>query len=86
MAKSTALEIDMASVSARCAESSKAIKEVLDKMKKDLQKQYFAAGDHKAWAEEIATNAAILYDADPFLSIKESIIEAAMTFFKEMSE
>ena len=86
MAKSVAFDIDMASLGATCAESSKAITEALEALRKTMQKEYFAAGDHKAWAEEIATNAAILYDADPFLSIKESIIEAAMTFFKEMSE
>ena len=68
------------------AVSAKEFHDSLEQIKKELQKQYFAAGDHKAWAEEIATNAAILYKTDPFSDMKESIIEAAMIFFKEMSE
>lgn len=86
MAKSVAFDIDMASLGATCAESTKALKEALDEIRKTMQKECFVAGNHKAWAKEIATNAMILYNADPFTDIEESIIEAAMTFFKEMSE
>ena len=85
MAKSVSFD-GLSSLGASCAESSKVIIEALDELRKTMQKEYFAAGNHKAWAKEIATNAMILYNADPFTDIEESIIEAAMTFFKEMSE
>lgn len=84
MAKSAAL--DLTSLGTSFADSSKIITEALDELRKTMQKEYFAAGDHKAWAKEIATNAMILYNADPFTDIEELIIEAAITFFKEMSE
>ena len=86
MAKSATFDIDLSSLGTTCAESAKAMKEAFDKIRKTMQKEYFAAGDHKAWAEEIATNAAILYNDNPFLNLEELIVEAAMTFFKEMSE